>query len=242
MAAVIPALRPPNEDKNFNLSDSIGILAILMAPVLWAFVPNLYTKIGALLIASAGTALLAYRSHWTGNFPMARKHVIAVVLPLLILGSGAYSLSLGEPTKGLHPRIEGFGILTPPPGNKEYSSLASIVVTIKIDGSPTIVENFQFKLLFPGGASSEGFLMSIPERGMVVNYLNGTALELAITRFVRNRNEADSHREEWLRASPLAFKGVSPEELSKVSTSAVLSMVDSSGKSYSTAPFVSGPT
>jgi hypothetical protein len=89
---ITPTPSAPTPDKNFNLSDSIGIGAVVIAILLWVFVPNLYTKILGLVLAAGGTALLAYRSHWTRYLRVGQKHVIAVGLAVLILAVGSYSL------------------------------------------------------------------------------------------------------------------------------------------------------
>jgi drug/metabolite transporter superfamily protein YnfA len=56
---------PPNKSSHFNFSDSIGIVSLVVAILLWVLLPTLLGRAIGTAFAATGAVLLVYRSHWT---------------------------------------------------------------------------------------------------------------------------------------------------------------------------------
>jgi hypothetical protein len=74
---------PPSGGKSdlyLSFSDTLGIGAIVVGLLCWAFVPTLAPRAIAMLLIIGGAVLLAYRSHYSRRISITQQHILATIL------------------------------------------------------------------------------------------------------------------------------------------------------------------
>ena len=77
-----------NSGRFHNRSDSISIVAIMIALLLWALYPTVLTRLFCLAGAAIAAANLGYKSEWVRLWPSSAKHSCALLSVLLVLFMG----------------------------------------------------------------------------------------------------------------------------------------------------------
>jgi len=75
-----------------NLGDSLGMVGLVVALIVWVLVPTLVVKVIVLVFASAGAGYLVHKSHWTGFWSPRRRHLTVVVIVAVLLAWGGWQL------------------------------------------------------------------------------------------------------------------------------------------------------
>lgn len=79
-------------EKSHNLGDSLAFGALAITALTWALSPTLLEKAMAIVAGGGLLAYLAYKSHFTRNYPRHSKHVIAALFLLAALAGGGWQL------------------------------------------------------------------------------------------------------------------------------------------------------
>ncbi len=230
-----------------SLGDRLGIVGVVVAlfaiaaPYLW---PD-RKWIGWLSLILAGVLLLGWavleiqgrvrNGYASLIWSVAAGMVIGGVVAALIWSSWRPTAERQD-TVGLRPRIDALGSGSMAANKNGFTTFASLIITVINDGAPTLAEEFQLQVTFANGVSVAGFLLTIPDDGIAIDYPNGKSEIILRTETL-----------DTLSMHPIigkiqgrliyAFKGVTAAEILDVGTKAQLSMKDGAGKLYSTPPF-----
>ncbi len=74
--------------KHLSVSDSIAVVSVVLAVLLWIFSPTAITKAVGIAIVAGGWIYLAYRSHWVKSLRSPVKHAVAIIGACFVLVGG----------------------------------------------------------------------------------------------------------------------------------------------------------